>query len=80
MRPSSASATALVRESMCSLMASMRPVHMFSKRPMTRPTARSVSPETLVSVRSAALVTWASVRSASLEALLSACDAVRRWW
>ena len=76
MRPSSASATVLVRESMCSLMASMRPTHRFSKRPMTWPSERSVSPETLVMVRSAALVTWTSVRSAALLASLSACAAV----
>ena len=76
MRPSSASATDLVRESMCSLMASMRPVHRVSKRPITWPTERSVSPDRLVMVRSAALVTWIKVRSAAEVASLSACAAL----
>ena len=34
--------------STCSLIASMRPTHRFSNRPMTWPSARSVSPETWV--------------------------------
>ena len=65
MRPSRASATDLVRELMCSLMASMRPTQRVSKRPITWPTERSVSPDRLVMVRSAALVTWVKVRSAA---------------
>ena len=76
MRTSRASATDLVRDSTCSLIASMRPTHRFSNRPITWPSERSVSPEILVMVRSAVLVTWVRVRSAAPVASLSTCAAV----
>jgi hypothetical protein len=69
MRVPRTSVTVLVRASIWPEIASVRPIHRFSKWLKTLFSVRSVWPVALLSACSVVAATWAAVRSASLTAL-----------